>query len=220
MRLTAALLLVTGPLYGAEITQLTSGPFQLIKGDILTLEVDASEEALSVEWWSEGKVICDRIRCDVDTATFTPGENYYDVVVKDDAGVAIDRVIVRADPAPPLYRPEKVRPRLAAPGKNYVRGAAGQWLAVARAGFVARIEPDTKRRLDAIHSLGLLQEGATYKVPDGSQVILRQISKPREWLIMGPAEFQTRLGQIELRDEAGNMTCISRITMAILAHAG
>jgi hypothetical protein len=200
MRLTAALLLVTGPLYGAEIIQLTSGPFQLIKGDILTLEVDASEEALSVEWWSEGKVICDRIRCDVDTATFTPGENYYDVVVKDDVGVAIDRVVVRADPAPPLYRPEKVRPRLSAPGKNYVRGAAGQWLAVARAGFVARVEADSRRRLDAIHSLGLLLEGATYKVPEGSQLILRQIAQPREWLVMGPAEFQLRKGLIELHD--------------------
>ena len=30
----------------------------------------------------------------------------------------------------------------------------------------------------------------------------------------------THVWQIELRDEAGNMTCISRITMAILAPAG
>lgn len=30
----------------------------------------------------------------------------------------------------------------------------------------------------------------------------------------------THVWQIELRDEAGNMTCVSRITMAILAPAG
>ena len=184
--------------YGASIVEITPSPVRVSKGDLVTLEVQPSDGVQSIEWWSDGRVICQKIRCDIDTSQFTPGEYRFDVVVADDDGVALGTVAVSADDAAPLHVPRNIAPVAMAPREGYAFVKRGQWLLVPRAGIITAMNDRSPSTKQNITTATKLLERFTYAVGTGSQAIIRQVGSSREWFVAAPSTFRLKGDDFQL----------------------
>ncbi len=180
------------PSFGAAITEMTQGPIRVTKGDVVILEAQPSESANHIEWWSEGQIICQKIRCDIDTSTFTPGEYRYEVVVSDDEGLAVATVAISAEDAKPLHVPRVVMPATKRPTEGYAEMNLGDWVIVPRAGLITGIKDSAGNKPIGLTTPSKMTDGFTYSVASGSQAIIRQVGSPRQWLLSAPSSFRMK----------------------------
>jgi hypothetical protein len=176
--LTSAIFLIAWawpePALGVGIDKMVGGPIKVTKGDVVILTAEVSKGARSVEWWSEGRVVCAKISCEIDTSAFTPGEYRYEIVVTDNDGVALASVAVRAHDALPLYIPKTIRPIAEPPKSNYVVIGLNEWLVVPRAGVIAA-KSEISGKVTTLSTPSKVNKDAVYTVVSGSQAIVRQM---------------------------------------------
>ncbi len=190
---------VNQSLSAAQISGLTPRDLKVTRGDQLTLRVATTGDQPTIEWWSEGRVICKSDSCVVDTSSFSPGKTVIDVVVEDESGVSLSQTFVSAMDAPPLYTPKTLTPDVLAPDETPKSVAKGQWLIVERDGGFSFTHPARPKEIVQVSMFSVPSSEAVYTVSAGGLGIIRRIGMPEQVLLSESAKFTvSKDGRFEL----------------------
>ena len=179
-------------LQAATIKKMTRGPFEVVRGDVVLISVEADDPNSEVAWWSEGELVCASATCEVDTSSFTAGEYLFRVVVSDAAGLSVASVSINASIAPPLYTPHTIKPTLSKPIADVVEIRSGDWIIVSRRGLISFSKKNPIKKNFSISFIGKPTQGLNYKVNSGAQAIVRKVGVPEHWLLDEGATFRFR----------------------------
>jgi len=179
-------------LQAATIKKMTRGPFEVVRGDIVLISVEADDPNSEVAWWSEGEVVCASATCEVDTSSFTPGEYLFRVVVSNAAGLSVASISINASNAPPLYTPHTIKPTLSKPIADILEFRSGDWIIVARRGLISFSKKNPTKKNFSISFIGKPTQSLKYKVNAGAQAIVRKVGVPEQWLLEEGATFRFR----------------------------
>ena len=192
------LILLCEPVLAAEIKLMSKGPLKVTPGDIVSMVAEPLQGDSKVQWWSQGEIVSQSSRCEIDTSDFTAGDYRYDVIVSDDQGIVMSRVVLQTNPAPPLYVPQKISPVPEPVGDDFLSAKNGQWIIAERAGGTTFVSKSKSGKIDRIRSVDVPIDNIIYTVPPGAQAIIRRVGHKEQWLVSSSSSFIMKNYQFEL----------------------